>query len=249
MKRFLVLVTLLAVIVGGVYAQGTIRIAYFELRPYAIPQPGGGAPTGASVDYWTTIVAPAMNVKVDWVGPTPMLRLLSQLASGEVDAVLVLGKNPDREKKFLYPTTPYLLFHPTMAVNKDSPLKEIKTQNDIAGMRLGTAQGAVVPDFAKTAKVTWDNVTTPDWIHDCLVKLGGKRIDGVVDLSDAAMAYDAAQTLPGRFRFLPLPVDPAPIYTGFAKNARGAAFMKLYNAVNDKNAPKAQALLKKYTGE
>ncbi|HUI73200.1 MAG TPA: transporter substrate-binding domain-containing protein [Spirochaetia bacterium] len=249
MKRFLIFVTLLAVIVGGANAEGTIKIGYFELKPYAIPQQGGQPPIGASIDYWNTIVAPAMNVKVQWVGPNPMLRLMSQLESGEVDAVLVLGKNPDREKKFLYPTTPYLMFRSTLAVNKDSPLKEIKTQDDIAGMRLGTAQGAVVPDFAKTAKVTWDNVTTPDWIHDCLVKLAGKRIDGVVDLGHAAMAYDAAQTLPGKFRFLPFPVPPAPIYTAFAKNERGAAFLKLYNIINDKNAPKAGLLEKKYTGQ
>jgi polar amino acid transport system substrate-binding protein len=249
MKRFAVLFALLAVIVVGASAQNTIRIGYFELKPYAIPQPGGQPPIGASVDYWNTIVAPAMKVKVEWVGPNPMLRLLSQMESGEIDAVLVLARNPDREKKFLYPTTPSLLFRPTIAVNKDSPLKEIKTQNDIAGMTLGTAQGAVVPDFVKTANVRWDNVTTPNWIHDCLVKLAGKRIDGVVDLGNAAMAYDAAQTLPGKFRFLPLPVAPAPIYTAFSKSARGAELLKLFNAVNDKNAAKAEMLLKKYIGE
>jgi len=249
MKRFLVLSALLGLIVSGVSAQDSIKIAYFELRPYAIPQPGGKDPIGASVDYWNEVVAPAMKVKVVWVGPTPMLRLLSQLEAGDVDAALVLGKNPDREKKFLYPNSPYFLFRPTIAVNKDSPLTEIKTQDDISGMRLGTAQGAVVPDFVKTAKVTWDNVTTPDWIHDSLVKLAAKRIDGVVDLGNAALAYDAAQTLPGRFKFLSIPVTPAPIFTGFAKTARGAAFLKAYNAVNDKNASKAEELLKKYTGE
>ena len=37
-----------------------------------------------------------------------MLRLLSQLKSGDIDAVLVIGKNPEREKLYQYPALPFL---------------------------------------------------------------------------------------------------------------------------------------------
>jgi ABC-type amino acid transport substrate-binding protein len=246
MKRVFCLVLLTVAVALAVGAQDVIKIGYFEIAPYAIGQAGGKAPIGASVDYWTNVVAPAMNVKVQWIGPTPMLRLLKQLESGDLDAVLVLGKNPAREKLYLYPSTPYVHFKPALAVLKENPLVAIKTQDDVAGMKVGTAEGAVVADFMKTAKVTWDNVTSANWIGDSYVKLQNKRIDAVFNLGIDALQFEAAQAYAGKFKFLLLPVPPADIFTGFARSARGEAFMKKYDPINSKNATQMDTLLKKY---
>src|SRR5208337_2173887 len=244
--RFFVLVVLLAAVAMAVNAQEIIKIGYFDNQPFVIPQPGGKAPTGASVDYWMNIVAPAMNVKVTWVGPTPMLRLLKQVETGDIDAILILGKNPDREKVYLYPAKPYLHMRPALTLLKDNPLTSISTQDDVAGMKIGYLQAAVVPDFLKTAKVTFDNLTSTNWQQDNFAKLANKRIDAVFNLNVEALAYEASQTYAGKFKFLQLPVPPSDIYTAFAKTERGAAFLQKYDQVNEKNSNVVDTLIKKY---
>lgn len=246
-KGLLVLVILLAAVAMTAGAQQAIKLGFWDMGPYVVGQPGGKPPIGAAVDYWNTIVAPAMNVKVQWVGPTPLPRLLKQLESGDVDAVVIVGRNPDREKLFLFPAAPFIHFQPGMAVLKDSPLAAVKTPDDLAGLRVGTAQGAMVSDFIKNAKVTWDNVSTATWIQDSYVKLANKRIDAVFNLGIAALQFEASQTYPGKFRFVTLPVPPADIYTAFARNDRGSAFLKQYDAVNSSKASAMDGLVKKYT--
>jgi len=246
-RRLVLLMVLLAAVAMVAGAQQTIRVGYWDMGPYVVGQPGGKPPVGAAVDYWNTVVAPGMNVKVEWVGPTPMLRLLKQLETGDIDALLIVGRNPDREKLFQFPTVPFIKFQPGIAVLKESPLTEVKTPDDLSGLRVGTAQGAMVPDFIKNAKVTWDNVTTATWIQDSYVKLAGKRIDAVVNLGLAPLQYEAAKSYPGKFKFLPLPGPTVDIFTAFARTDRGSAFLKQYESVNSKNASTMDVLVKKYT--
>ena len=246
-RKLLVLVVLLAAVVLSAGAQQVIKVGYWDIGPYVVGQPGGKPPVGAAVDYWTTIIAPGINVQVQWVGPTPLLRLLKQLESGEIDAVLIVARNPEREKLFQYASTPCVKFQPAVAVLNDSPLTVIKTQDDLSGLRVGTSQGAVVSEFIKTAKVTWDNVSTASWIQDSYVKLVNKRIDAVFNLGLDSLQYEAARTYADKFRFVALPVAPVDIYTAFARTDRGTAFLKLYDPINNKKASAMEALVKKYT--
>jgi len=246
LKRVVALGVLLVAVLVTAGGQQVIRIGFFDNGPFVLGQPGGKPPVGAAVDYWNTIVAPAMNVKVEWVGPTPMLRLLSQLQTGDLDALLAMGKNPERAQIYLYPTAPFVRFQPGIAVLKENPLTVIKTQDDLSGLSVGYAQGAVVPDFIKTAKVTWDNVSSATWVQDDFGKLANKRIDAVFNLTLDGLRYEASQTYAGRFKFLSLPVPPADIFTVFSKTDKGAAFLKQYDAINAKNASAMEGLVRKY---
>ena len=248
LKRLCVIVVLLAATLATAGAQQAIRIGYWDNGPFVLGQPGGKPPVGSAVDYWTTVVAPALNVKVEWVGPTPLLRLMNQIQSGDIDAILIVARNPDREKVMLFPARPYISFQPALTVSKDNPLAAVKSQDDIAGMRVGYAEGAAVPEFMKTAKITWDNVSTATWIADGYKKLANKRVDAVFNLGLVGLQYEATRGFADKFKFLTLPVPPSDIYTSFAKGDRGAAFLKAYDAVNAKNASAMDALTKKYLG-
>ena len=176
-----------------------------------------------------------------------MLRLLSQLKSGEIDALLIIGKNSEREKLYQFPSAPFLHFQPGLAVLKEYPLSAIKSQEDLAGMKVGTAQGALVVDFIKNANVTWDNVATATWIQDQLTKVANKRIDAVFNLGIAGLQYEASRSFAGKFKFLQLPVPSSDIFTAFAKTDRATALLKLYNEANAKNAAAVDGLVKTYT--
>jgi ABC-type amino acid transport substrate-binding protein len=244
--RFLVLAILLCTVSVLAGAQQTITVGFWDNGPYVVGQPGGQPPIGSAVDYWNTIVAPAMHVTTRWEGPTPLLRLLKQLQTGEIDAVLIVGKNPEREKLFQFPAVPYLHFQPGVALRKDNPLTTIKSADDVSGMKIGYVEGAVVVDFMKNANVTWDKVTTATWIQDQFPKLANKRIDAVLNLTYAGLQFEAAKTFPDKFKFLALPVPPSDIYTAFAKTDKATEFLKLYNDVNAKNASAGDTLVKKY---
>lgn len=183
---------------------------------------------------------------MEWLGPTPPLRLFKQLETGDVDAILILGKNPDRQKIYLYPAKPYLRMRPALTFLKDNPRDAIKNQDDLAGLKIGYFQGGVVPDFLKTANVTFDYLTSTNWQQDNFAKLVNKRVDAVFNLNVEALAYEAAQTYAGKFKFLQLPVPPSEIYTAFAKTDRGAAFLQKYDQVNNKNSTVVDTLIKKY---
>jgi len=248
-KRFVAGVILLAGVIAAAGAQETIKMGYWDNAPFVIAQPGGAPPAGAAVDYWTAIVAPAMNVKVAWVGPTALPRLLIQLQSGEIDAVLVAARTPEREKLFQFAAAPSLHFLPGLAVLKENPLAAIKSADNIAGMKVGYATGLTVIDFMKNAKITWDNMTTATWIQDDFRKLMNKRIDAVFNLTTVGLQYEAAKSYSGKFKFLPLPVPPTDIYTMFARTDRATAFLKQYDSVNAKNASKVEALVNKYISQ
>jgi ABC-type amino acid transport substrate-binding protein len=246
-KKLPVTAVLLAAVLVSAGAQQTIRIGYWDNAPYVMGQPGGRPPQGAAVDYWTTIVAPAMNVKIDWQGPTPLLRLMTQIQAGDIDAILIVARNPDREKVMSFPAAPFVKFQPGLAVARDAALGAVKSADDIAGLRIGYADGAAVPDFMKNAKVTWDNLSTATWVADSFAKLANKRIDAVFNLTTVGLQYAAEQGFTDRFKFLALPIAASDIYTTFAKTDKGAAFLKAYDAVNAKNASATDGLVQKYT--
>ena len=77
------------------------------------------------------------------------------------------------------------------------------------------------------------------------LRLGG-RVDAVFDLGMDALRYQASLTFPGRFKFLPLPDPPSDLYTLFARTARGAALVSLYNTANAKHAGSMPALIARY---
>lgn len=244
MKRALSFV-LMAAFAVATPAQETIRIGYFDIKPWVIPQ--AGSPTGAAVEYWEKTLAPAMQVKVEWVGPTSMMRLLKQLENGEIDAAVVLSRTPEREKLYRYPAVPYVKFHPTLAVAKSSRLTAINGQSDLDGLRVGFQQGGFIPPFLKTSRATLDLVASNTWLHDNFVKMFASRVDAVFDVGGESLLYEA--TRGGHLdqvKLLALPVPPQDIYTAFASTPRAEAFLKRYDPANEKNARLMEALIKKY---
>jgi ABC-type amino acid transport substrate-binding protein len=56
---------------------------------------------------------------------------------------------PFVEGLYQFPTTPYILFQPGLALLKDNPLAAIKTAADVSGLKIGYANGLAMADFLK----------------------------------------------------------------------------------------------------
>ncbi len=246
MKRIAIVAIFFSAVLAAASAQQTIKVGYFENQPWVIPQEGKD-PTGAAVDFWQTVIAPSMKVKTQWVGPLPMARMLDDLQKGNLDAVLILGKNPEREKLFLYPKTSYLGMRVGLALLKENPLQAVKTTQDLEGMRIGYVQGAMIPDFVKSDKIVIDNISTTNWEQDDFVKMMNKRVDAVMNLNVESLIFQAGKAgYTDKFKFLMLPVQPSLIYTVFTNSARGSSLLKLYEEAVVKDPKAMDSLIKKY---
>ena len=235
-----------AALATSAVADDTVNIGFFEMQPWIVPHQGG-KPTGLAVDYWEKTLAPAMNVTLKWSGPTPMLRLLQQLEAGEIDAVVILSKTPEREKLFVYPKLSFVQFQPTLAVLKESRLAAVKSASDLAGVRIGYQQGGFVPPFLKDPQIKLDLISSPNWLQDNFAKLLASRVDAVFDVGTESLILLASMNGQAeKFRFVPLPVPPQPIFSAFARTPRGTALAAKYEPVNAQNAAAFKDVVEKF---
>jgi ABC-type amino acid transport substrate-binding protein len=227
-------IVLFLLILAGVCFGETLKIGYFELEPYVINGGEGKTPTGASVEYWEKYIAPKMKVESEWIAPLPMLRLLASLEDGEIDVVIVIAKNPDREKRFLFSENPYLTMKPSLVFLKNNPLSKISKIDDIFGMTIGYQEGAFMPPIMKNDKITIDFAKNTDYKKTNFDKLLAKRIDAILDVNDVSNVYTADKMkIWNQMKILLLPTDPTSIFTLFAKTDKGARLKASYDAVNN----------------
>jgi polar amino acid transport system substrate-binding protein len=225
-------VSLFILLLMSVYGE-TVKVGFFELEPYVIPQ-GTNKPTGASVDYFETSIAPKMNVQIQWVGPYPMLRLLQSLENNEIDSIIVMAKNPDREKRFLYPSKYYILMKPSLCLLKTNQLVKITKAEDLFNMKIGYLEGAALPDFMKNEKISIDFSKADNYKKSNFDKLTSGRIDAILDLNDVSNIYESKKySLSNNLKVVLLPVTPTEIYTIFNKSEKGQKLLKSYDAVNE----------------
>lgn len=102
MKRVLI-VLFIALVLFSVGAQEQIKIGFFNIAPHIWMDEGDSKPKGAIVDHWNQILAPAMGVTIDWVGPLPFPEVLNKLTAGEIDVMALITHNDEREALMHYP--------------------------------------------------------------------------------------------------------------------------------------------------
>lgn len=247
-KKFFLCIILLFVFSLLLFSE-TIKIGYFYLETFTIENPGQTKPKGASVEYWDKYIAPKMKVDVEWMGPLPIPRLYQYLDTGEVDAIFVIVKNPDREKKYLFATKPFATATACVYFLKSHPLNKITKVDDLFDMTIGFVEGSVPNPFMKNEKIKIENAQGEGYKKMNFDKLLAKRLDGIYDHNPYTLQYEASKLgISNKIKSLPLPIDPTIFYTAFPKTERGEMFLKMYDAANEKFDMKTfEGLLKKYT--
>lgn len=126
--------------------QKTITIGYFSLPPHVIVNNSHSKPTGAAIDFFEQEIAKRMNVKVKWTHQ-PLTRSLTSVKKGEIDGVISLGKNADREKYIIYPAHAFHYIQAGMLVLKEDPLNSISNVKDIEDRRIIIIKGWLESPF------------------------------------------------------------------------------------------------------
>lgn len=235
MKKMFVFI-FLCVVIGAGFTQ-TIKIGFFQLEPYSIAEEGKKT-TGFAVEFWEKYLAPKMGVTVQWVGPLPIPRLYSSLDNGEIDAVLAMASNPERAAKYNIPEKPFMYMKASLTFRKDDPIQSIPNLKVLEGMKIGYVEGANMPAFMENDKISIDKVAQEDYKATNFQKLLRNRIDAILDLNSISNLYEARRLgFQDQIKLLPLPVEPTPIYSIFAKTPSATQFLKKYETALKQISP------------
>jgi len=209
-----------------------MKVGYFVLEPHALAESETLEPSGAAVDYMEQYIAPRMNVSIEW-SLLPFSRLMRYLDSGKIDAVLLLGKNPERIEKYLYPEKPVTLEATGFALKNSYPLTQIKSVEDLKNVQVGFTKNGYISPFMRDENIQFDFITGNErylW-QRFLKQLVAGRIDAVYNPSLTVLKYNAKKLgLSEKLRFIELPEPPIGLYTVFSKSAGG--FLRRYNSAH-----------------
>ncbi|MDA3949169.1 MAG: transporter substrate-binding domain-containing protein [Spirochaeta sp.] len=109
--------------------------------PYSFVDDTGNA-TGFSVELFRA-VAEAMNLDLR-IEVAPWNTIKGQLAAGELDALPLVGRTPEREELFDF-TVPYLSLYGGIVVRED--VSDITRFQDLAGHRVAVMNGDNAEEF------------------------------------------------------------------------------------------------------
>lgn len=212
-------------------AQEPIRIGYFDIPPH-VTGVEDGRPQGAAIRYFEEHIAPHFGVPFEWNSEvTAPTRLMSQLSSGEIDAMIFLGKTAERTKVFHYPE-PYLVIPETIALKTDHPLARITSVEDLHGLRLGFLVGGRIPEPLQSDQITYDLIAGQRLMERNVEKLLLGRIDGVyAPLSTALVSIVEDMGVRKEIKLVPIEfLGPVEIYSVFSKETVDEGIVNRYNS-------------------
>ena len=198
----------------------SVRVGYFIASPHVIVEPESNRLTGACVEFFEKHIAPEMGITVVWGKiATSIPNQLNQIKNQQLDACLVFAKNEERAKILNYPENPYFASRPTLAFLKGHPIKTIETPDDISGLLIGYGKKAYLSPFMRDKRITFDLVSTPDWVDANLRKLLTGKNDAMYQPERASFLYYMRKNkLEDRIKLISFP-EKVRLYTTFSKKA------------------------------
>ncbi|MFH2130136.1 MAG: transporter substrate-binding domain-containing protein [bacterium] len=223
-------VCLFILLIFPIFAHGqTLKMGYLSLMPHIIVEKGNH--TGALVDYWEKHVAPAMGVRVEWVGPLPPNRLFQALEKGQINAIAFLGKSKARAEIYDYPEQSFYSSTSGIAVLNSYPDSKISSIDELIQFKIGYFSKGVKPPLMQDKRIKWDYVASADWKKVNFNKLVAGRIGGVFDAEFYTLKYEMEKLgFADRLKAIRIDGTPFVAYPVFSKKDNGL-FVNKYNAV------------------
>lgn len=189
MKRIFILILLF--VSTTVYSQ-TIKVGFFDGYPSFYRDAETGEALGSSLSYIRDLILET-GYKAEFVGPHPFPRLMSMLKNGEIDGLMGISKNPEREEFILYPEKPYTVSELNIIVLKDGPLKELEDIYKKNTYLFSFRRGAALPTFFESIEGVSDihYLSKETWITQSVELLLLGRISGIINQSAEAVFHHA----------------------------------------------------------
>lgn len=204
---------------GWSYA-ADLRVGYFKLVPHAYPGQEKRA-QGPMIEYFSQIAEKMGITEVAYI-EAPLSRLMKLLEQGRIDALLYMAKNPEREKRFQYPKTPFVTIRPALAVRADNPLRAVTSASDLESFTIGArADISYLPAVLQNEHIQIDPLYgSGDVLERNLKKLASKRLDAVFESGLRTLRFWVKHLgFEPDIRVMPLPGAPLELYTIFSENS------------------------------
>lgn len=163
------------------------KVGFFVLEPHAMLVEG--QPGGAAVEYLRDHIAVEMKESVTFFGPFPFTRLLHDFNDAKFDAILLLAKNSEREKSYVYPVNAYGYMESGLIVKKGFKFDEITSSKDLEGVVIGYANKAWRAPFMHDPSLEFDMITSVYATDNNIDKFSANRLGAVYNPDIHALQY------------------------------------------------------------
>ena len=194
-------------------ADPVLRVGFFELPPHA--QMRQNQASGYAIAYFDQI-AQQMGVTPHYV-QLPLARLL---VSTDIDMVLFLGKTPERAQSLVFAKKPWLALQGALAVRSDSPLRSIRTAEDLRGLHIGAWNAGLRSGLMRDPRLHVTPISGDDFLDRALTMVARGHIDGFYNPEVyATQAGIQRLGLDSQLRVVNLPPSPDALYPAFTPAA------------------------------
>lgn len=221
-------------------------IGVYELPPHMVVD-GQPEVSGAVVDF----VKEVIPASPEW-GPVELrasnfARNLRALEAGQIDMVVMVAKNAQREKLFRYASAPLFLTRSGVVVLKSRQWSRLDALEQLRGFKVGHANGSIVPAYFQNLGIEFQPISGDEYFNRGLkmVELGRHDAYFAPTLTNAQYLLQRVEG-GAQFTVLPLPVEPLGLYVVFSKTMNEKAVLKL-DALISNNAARYKELLRPYT--
>jgi len=193
-----------------------LRVATHALPPYVIAQ-RNAPPVGALRDFMDTDLAPRLQLQFEWLPVMSAARVERSLRDGsaELAPLLTLSAAGVRDLQFVH--QPVLFMDSVLALRPRHPLLALGAlqASHLAGLRVGTALGLVLPPDFDGVPVRWDVVAATDADRAILTRVAREQLDAGY-FSNPDSPRWTARHLALELHLRPLQVARRALYPAFA---------------------------------
>lgn len=195
-----------------------ISLTFMQWPPFEYEE--DGVPKGIDLEIVKTVLE-TMGFEVIFIN-YPWKRAYNDAKHGEADGVFSMGKRPEREVDFFYPSEPlivsgwYLYFPRGKVVPFDKDLKALQ------GLRIGMCDGYIFPKEFMESPLFERDLGKDDLQN--LKKLQGGRVDAIVCDNINCQLLIKQHGMEELFEmYKETPIDIIPMYVGFSKKSKTLA--------------------------
>lgn len=201
-------------------------VGYFDLPPHTAKAPGDNTP-GAAMAYFEQI-GKRMGLTDITFTQYPLPRLLLMLEDGQLDMALMLGKNPERDSRLVYPRQPYFVASPVLALNVSNSLNKVNGVDDLQALKIGVWQAGYLSPLLRGTQIQLQTLTGDQVVSKGLGMLVAGRFDGFYFPDTYSVRFEQQRgQLQTQVKILPMPEPGVALYSVFSPRA-GKKYLAAY---------------------
>lgn len=217
MKSTLALLTIylgICASVASFAATNDVSVGVYHLPPHMIVE-SSDSPQGAVPRFLQKYVFNDSPYSAQW-HPANFSRILVDLERGRIDMAILVAKNPERAKKFIFSERPLYETRSGIVVKRDSKIKRIQTISDLHGLTLGHDLGSIVPSYFEKSGVNFQFISGENYFDRTLSLLRSGRIDGFFVPTWSHGSFELKKNnLLSEFSILEIPSTSLNLYIAF----------------------------------